>query len=322
MTKQDINAQIDYYEAIFEPTYAANPKPVPASRKRAGPNAYGEPDLDAYHEDGFITSYHPARYEKSFLLTSLHSFYEQALITDVLARVRGGKEASVYRCQAHPATGLSLVAAKVYRPRMSRSLRNDAVYREGREVIETEGATIRRNEGREMRALRTKTSFGQMLAQGSWLGYEYMALRKLFAVGADVPKPLGANEHAIIMTYYGDAKLPAPMLLEVELSHQRAAELWKRVLHNVELFLEQGFIHGDLSAYNILYWQDEIVLIDLPQVTSLVNNRNAYAILQRDIARTTDYFNVYGLAIDAEQVSRRLWERYMPAVTRSVEEGT
>ena len=46
--------------------------------------------------------------------------YDQGLITDVLARVRGGKEASVYRCQGREAG--SLVAAKVYRPRRFRSL--------------------------------------------------------------------------------------------------------------------------------------------------------------------------------------------------------
>ncbi|MCE5259613.1 MAG: hypothetical protein LLG44_11250 [Chloroflexi bacterium] len=314
MTKQKLVEQIDYYESLYDPTLQpgriSTRPPNKPNRSKSEPNPFGDPDLDASSEDGFITSYHPARYEKGFLLTSLHSFYEQALLTDVLAKVRGGKEASVYRCRAHPATGLEFVAAKVYRPRMFRSLRNDAIYREGREVIETQGATIRQNEGREMRALRTKTSFGQSLAQGSWLGYEYTALKKLYAAGADVPRPLGANEHAILMTYYGDANLPAPTLVEVELSPHQARALWQRVLHNVELFMQHGFIHGDLSAYNILYWHDQMTIIDLPQVTSLGMNRNAFLILRRDIVRTAEYFSQYEIEIDVEKISRQLWARY------------
>ncbi|MCA9903910.1 MAG: hypothetical protein KC547_08640, partial [Anaerolineae bacterium] len=56
-------------------------------------------------EGGFETTYVPGLFEEGWLLSSLRSFYDQALITDVLARVRGGKEANVYRCAAHPTTG-------------------------------------------------------------------------------------------------------------------------------------------------------------------------------------------------------------------------
>jgi hypothetical protein len=68
-------------------------------------------------EAGFVTTYHPARFEAEWLLSSLRSFYEQELITDVLASVKGGKEASVYRCAGHETTGQTFLAAKVYRPR-------------------------------------------------------------------------------------------------------------------------------------------------------------------------------------------------------------
>src|SRR5215510_11545817 len=51
-------------------------------------------------EAGFVTTYQPARYEEEWLKTSLRMFYEEHLIRDVLAQVKGGKEASVYRCAA------------------------------------------------------------------------------------------------------------------------------------------------------------------------------------------------------------------------------
>ena len=108
---------------------------------------------------GFQTTYRPSRYEAGWLLSSLYSFYNEGLITDVLALVKGGKEASVYCCQAHPATGLDLLAAKVYRPRMFRNLRNDKMYRQGREILLAGGGPAGRDSGYIERAIRHKTSF-------------------------------------------------------------------------------------------------------------------------------------------------------------------
>ena len=42
-------------------------------------------------EAGFQTTNRPARFEEGWLLNSLRTFYEQGLITDVLAQVKGGK---------------------------------------------------------------------------------------------------------------------------------------------------------------------------------------------------------------------------------------
>src|SRR4051794_28196253 len=79
---------------------------------------------DEEEAPGFQTTYRPGRFERGWLMSSLRAFYDQNLLTDVLAHVKGGKEASVYRCAAHPVTGVELAAAKVYRPRNLRSLRN------------------------------------------------------------------------------------------------------------------------------------------------------------------------------------------------------
>ena len=316
MTKNSLDTQVEYYEAMYDPSVLPAAARLSRSGKAHKPNLAlapnpGEPELESNTEDGFITTYQPSRYEKGFLLHSLHSFYEEALISDVLAKVRGGKEASVYRCLANPVTGLEFAAAKVYRPRMFRSLRNDALYREGREIIDSRGAAVKKSDHRVMCAIGKKTAFGQQVAQTSWLAHEYVSMRKLYQAGARVPCPLASNEHAILMSYCGDANLAAPMLNEVDLSHTEARKLFKLVMQNIELFLQNGFIHGDLSAYNILYWHGEITLIDFPQVTSSQGNRNAYTILQRDISRVCDYFARYNAVEDADEVCRVLWQRYM-----------
>ena len=80
----------------------------------------------------FQFTYKAARFEEWWLLDSLGDFYEHKWISDVLTRVKGGKEASVYLCRSDSLEGTRLTAAKVYRPRSLRNLKNDGQYRNGR----------------------------------------------------------------------------------------------------------------------------------------------------------------------------------------------
>ncbi len=80
----------------------------------------------------FKFTYKAARFEEAWLLGSLVDIAEHQWITDVLRKVKGGKEASVYLCKSGSAIDAPLVAAKIYRPRMLRNLKNDQQYRIGR----------------------------------------------------------------------------------------------------------------------------------------------------------------------------------------------
>jgi RIO kinase 1 len=255
-------------------------------------------------------SYTPARYEEVWLGASLRSFFDQELIVDVLAQVKGGKEASVYRCRAHPRLGLEFLAAKVYRPRQFRNLRNDALYREGRPLLSAGGGAIPKRDRRAALAVQKKTEFGAKLLHTSWLMHEYKTLERLHLAGAAVPRPLAANENTILMTYYGDERRAAPTLNEVTLSANRAKPLFDEVLRNVRLMLEQGLVHGDLSAYNLLYWDGKIVLIDFPQGTSHRANQSAQFILARDVRRVCEYFARQGVPSDPSAIVAELEEQF------------
>jgi RIO kinase 1 len=262
-------------------------------------------------EAGFVTTYQPARFEAEWLLSSLRSFYDQELITDVLANVKGGKEASVYLCAGHPTTGHELLAAKVYRPRQFRSLRNDAMYKEGRAVLTADGRPVKETDHRTMRAIGKKTGFGVQVAHTSWLMYEFTSLERLRQAGAAVPQAVAVNDNALLMSYCGDAGMAAPVLQRVQLDRDEATRLFNEVLWNIEIMLQLGLIHGDLSAYNILYWEGNITLIDFPQVTNASGNRNARAILRRDVTRVCDYFASQGVPGDADMITDELWRRYV-----------
>lgn len=260
-------------------------------------------------EQSFTPSFTSSRHEREWILTYLGTFYNEQLINDVVARVKGGKEANVYCCQAFPGLGVELVAAKIYRPRMFRNLRNDSAYREGRKLIDESGKEVRND--RELHAVRKGTSFGKVLSHVSWLGHEYQTLELLHKAGADVPRPIASGPNTILMEYMGEVYSPAPTLNEVRLpSRVEARRVYERLLANVEIMLANSRIHGDLSAYNVLYWEGEFRIIDFPQAIDPRDNRSAFSIFRRDLSRLCAYFERYGIHSRPEELARGLWQKY------------
>ncbi len=74
--------------------------------------------------------------------------------------------------------------------------------------------------------------------------------------------------------------------------------------------LTHGIVHGDLSAYNLLYWDGNITIIDFPQVVSPSGHRSAYQIFSRDIKRVCDYFARQGLQTDPTRLAAGLWKAH------------
>lgn len=251
----------------------------------------------------------PKHHERQWLIESVAPFYQDNVITDVTRRVKGGKEANVYCCTAHPASGVELIAAKLYRPRMLRTMKNDAMYKSGRDLRDEEGKLLKGR--REKLALQQKSSFGQHLDMVWWINNEYSVQKTLFDAGAAVPRPIGHNGNTILMDYVGDARQAAPALSDVSLEREEAAVLFGAVMDNIRLMLEHHFVHGDLSAFNILYWNEEVYIIDFPQVVNARVNPNARMLLQRDVKRVCDYFARYKVASNPAQIVHKLWEPYM-----------
>ena len=284
-----------------------------SARRRAQEKIESVADLGAA-EGEFSVTYTPSLHEAGWLLQSLRPFFDQELISDVLYIVKGGKEANVYCCRAHPAIGVDYLAAKVYRPHVFRQIRNDAVYRTGRSALDDAGNAIV-NDRRSFRAVQNRTRFGRRLQRVSWLMYEYTTMELLYEAGATVPQPHFATENAILMAFLGDADLAAPTLSQVRPEPEALAPLFTAIMGDVALMLEQGLVHGDLSAYNILFWGGKGVLIDFPQVVDLSRNPHAPRLFLRDVTRLCDYFNRQGLPVDAAEIADTLWRTYAKKYT-------
>ena len=209
-----------------------------------------------------------------------------------------------------------MLAAKVYRPRMFRNLRNDKMYRQGREILLAGGGPAGRDSGYIEKAIRNKTPFGLQAAHTSWLMYEFTAMEQLYEAGGAVPRPIAPSPNAILMSYHGDERMAAPTLNTVRLERDEAEELFREVMRNVDLMLQHDLVHGDLSAFNILYWAPdgppgEITLIDFPQVINLHTNPEVRFILRRDIQRICEYFAQQGVESDPEAIMDDLWRRHV-----------
>jgi RIO kinase 1 len=291
----------DHYEDEFNarhvPRSERRPRKLSPAKRARQPVKDIIEDLseDSSDTTQFSMTYQPSQFEAVWLKESLHPLYDQAIIMDVMAAIKGGKEASVYRCEAHPAIGVQHIAVKVYRPRMFRNLRNDAMYREGRSVLSASGRIIKESDSRIMKALANKTNFGDQVASTSWLMHEMNTLTALHSAGARVPKPYGAALNAIAMEYIGDEYQAAPPLSHVTLPASERTGLFIETVQTIDTMLHHRLVHGDLSAFNILYWRGRVTIIDFPQVASIDNNTRAMGILERDIQRVCEYFAGQGV---------------------------
>lgn len=200
----------------------------------------------------------------------LEPLLADGVIDQIVARLKSGKEADVWLVR-HAG---ELVTAKVYRARHIRSFRNDAAYREGRQV---------RN-SRTQRAMDRGSRYGQAAADEAWKTKEADALYRLHAAGLRVPRPVLFYEGVLLMELIVDGHgHPAPRLVDAPLAPEQAAQLYATLRGQAVGMLACDLIHGDLSPFNVLVGADGPVVIDFPQVVGAAHNSQAERFFLRDL---------------------------------------
>jgi RIO kinase 1 len=263
--------------------------------------------------DNFATSVAVTKAERAWIRQHLGPLHDRELIEDVLRRVKAGKEATVYACSGGLGTGVAVLAAKLYRAQSLRGERNVGHYQQGRAVLDAAGRAIGGRAWRLQKAITQKSRVGRKAAQSSWLMHEYSVLAALSERGGDVPLPIEHGEFALLMEFIGEGLEAAPTLSQIALTSTEAKPLFERVLFNLELLLGLGWVHGDLSAHNLLYHRGRIVLIDFPQVVAARGNPNARSFFERDVERVAQYFGRAGVRVDRERLVNQLWSKYVEA---------
>jgi RIO kinase 1 len=99
-----------------------------------------------------------------------------------------------------------------------------------------------------------------------------------------------------MLEYLGDEDEAAPRLMAAELDEALATSLFAQCVVMLREMVDVGIVHGDLSPYNLLVWQDRLWVIDFPQAVDLYANSEAPALLQRDVANVCKFFAGEGVA--------------------------
>ncbi|MET1071407.1 MAG: RIO1 family regulatory kinase/ATPase [Umezawaea sp.] len=206
-----------------------------------------------------------------------------------LGILKTGKEADVFLVERRGAGSSCLMAAKRYRSADHRMFHRDAGYLEGR----------RMRRSREMRAMGNRSSFGRNLISEQWAVAEFGALGRLWQLGAPVPYPVQRSGTELLLEFIGDEDgTAAPRLAQCRPEPDELADLWHQLTTALTMLAKAGVAHGDLSAYNLMVHDGQLVLIDLPQVVDLVANPKAESILRRDVDNVSNWFASRGLAED------------------------
>lgn len=220
----------------------------------------------------------------------------QAAIDTDLGVLKTGKEADVHLVERavpdghDPGDGgrRALMAAKMYRTPEHMSFHRSAQY--------TEGRVVRRS--RDARALAGTSAYGRAVAAGQWAIAEWSGLRALWSAGIAVPYPVQIDGTEILMEYIEVDGDPAPRLAQSRPSPDLLSFYLEQVRQAMIGMARLGYVHGDLSAYNLLAANDRIVLIDVPQIIDIAANPNSYQFLMRDCRNVCSWFAGRGLTGD------------------------
>lgn len=132
-----------------------------------------------------------------------------------------------------------------------------------------------------------------------WAQKEFSNLRLANNAGVKVPVPIDFLRNTLVMEFIGLDGVPAPLLREIEL-HDPSG-FYRTLLRELRLlYSKAGLVHGDLSEYNIMVWEDGPVIFDVSQAV-LIAHPLSGELLARDVERINDYFE--GLGVDVSETA-------------------
>jgi RIO kinase 1 len=210
-----------------------------------------------------------------------------------LGIVKTGKEADVYLIErAIPGQDGCILAAKRYRGGDRSDFHRSGQYEEGR----------RYRNSRDARAVASKSAHGRTVAAAHWATNEFAALCTAWHAGIPVPYPVQLSGTEILMEFIGAGRTAAPRLAQARLDRDGYADAFTQVEAILVAFARSGFAHGDLSAYNLLWHEGRVVVIDLPQIVDLAANPNGLDFLHRDALNVCTWFARKGVESDPEEL--------------------
>jgi RIO kinase 1 len=214
---------------------------------------------------------------------AVYELMKKGIIAEIYGAVKAGKEARIYwginSQKRELAIKIYYVVSGDFRQGMLKYIQNDYRFK------------------------RVKTTPRGIIYV--WAQKEFRNLKEAHAAGVKVPEPIEINGNVLVMEFIGEKGEPAPLLHDVRLDKPKA--VYSRLLEEVKLlYIKAELVHGDLSEYNVMFWKDELVLIDISQAVP-TNHPLAEELLLRDISNLNRYFSSLGVkVVEVEKAYRRI----------------
>ena len=139
----------------------------------------------------------------------------------------------------------------------------------------------------------------------AWVNKEFRNLTRLKEAGVNVPEPATSLNNVLIMEYIGDDE-GNPAQTVKNLPPQDPEDFYEKLVCEMDKFLNKAnLVHGDLSSYNIINYDEEPVIIDVSQ--SVVRDHViAGELLERDIKNISFEFSKMGVDTSIEDLTQCL----------------
>ncbi|XP_050225331.1 uncharacterized protein LOC126674849 [Mercurialis annua] len=131
----------------------------------------------------------------------------------------------------------------------------------------------------------------------TWAEKEMRNLLRIKAAGIRCPTPYLLRLHVLVMEFIGKTGCAAPRLKDAALSLDKLREGYVEMIIAMRtLYQKCKLVHGDLSEYNILYYEGHLYIIDVSQTVDLDHPR-ALDFLREDCVHVSDFFKKNGVAV-------------------------
>lgn len=186
---------------------------------------------------------------------ALKAFAERDTVTRLGSKIEVGKESDVYECS----DGERELVLKAHR----------------------EGYTQFRDTTRERDYTHDKGHLSWMYTARKAAEKEYETLEDLYTSVA-VPNPVDQNRHVLVMSRFDGVELRRAEVDE-------PLVVLDAILDELSKAWEAGYVHSDMSAYNIMVSSGGIRIIDWPQAVE-TDHPHARQLLERDVSNLLSHF--------------------------------